>query len=349
MSYVKQTWEDLPSQNTPITAARLNHMEDGIAEAWEHGGSGVGETLRIGTILPYTGSSSNLPVGYMLCDGTALSRTTYSELFSVIGTSFGAGDGSTTFNLPNLKGRVLTGLDENDTAFDTLGETGGEKTHALSVNEMPSHGHSVTWQENCPPWVQAGGYGQITAGATASANRANTGGFSVNNSGGGQAHNNLQPYVVVNYIIKVTETTPVAAQIVGIYTESNSDGYSTNYINTLQTYSSVETRIGTWIDDKPIYRKVISNISTSSGNEFWVSINASVDTFVNISAFGKDANTGAFEPIPTVNTSDSTYNNGLRAYNSQGGSHANQIRITKGTGSIIATAFLIVEYTKTTD
>ena len=208
MSYVKQTWEDLPSQNTPITAARLNHMEDGIAEAWEHGGSGVGETLRIGTILPYSGSSSNLPVGYMLCDGTALSRTTYSELFSVIGTSFGAGDGSTTFNLPDLKGKVPVGLNSTDTSFDALGETGGNKTHR--------HTQTLAFTDQ---YVSANGLA-YTSGGTVPVSAHYTG-----------YESSLQPYVVVNYIIKVMETTPTAAQIVGTYTESDSDGYSTNYIN----------------------------------------------------------------------------------------------------------------------
>lgn len=60
---------------------------------------------------------------------------------------------------------------------------------------MPSHGHGVTWTSSCPPWVQAGGYGQIAASATGNANRANLGGVSINNAGGGGAHNNLQPYI----------------------------------------------------------------------------------------------------------------------------------------------------------
>lgn len=224
MSYTKQTWEDLPSQNTPITAARLNHMEDGIAEAWEHGGSGVGETLRIGTILPYTGNSSNLPVGYMLCNGTALSRTTYAELFNVIGTSFGAGDGSTTFNLPDLKGKVLTGLDENDTDFASMGTTGGSKfiqdhTHnsMYSVEPTGAKGSSYAGM----PFVRAG----ASTADSVIMKTASVASLTTGDAG------NLQPYVVVNYIIKVMETTPTAAQIVGTYTESDSDGYSTNYVN----------------------------------------------------------------------------------------------------------------------
>ena len=63
----------------------------------------------------------------MICDGRAVSRSDYSELFAVIGTTYGSGDGSTTFNLPNLKGRVPVGKDSSQTEFDTIGETGGSK------------------------------------------------------------------------------------------------------------------------------------------------------------------------------------------------------------------------------
>lgn len=73
--------------------------------------------MPVGSILPYGGSTP--PSGYLLCDGTAVSRTTYSELFAVIGTSFGAGDGSTTFNLPDMRGKFAEGIPSNG----TLGES----------------------------------------------------------------------------------------------------------------------------------------------------------------------------------------------------------------------------------
>ena len=85
----------------------------------------------------------------------------------------------------------------------TAGATGGEATHTLTINEMPSHSHNVTWQDNCPPWVQAGGYGQVTPTATGNANKINLGGLSINGTGGGQAHNNMPPYLVV-YVWKRT-------------------------------------------------------------------------------------------------------------------------------------------------
>lgn len=93
-----------------------------------------------GAVTAFAGSVA--PAGYLLCDGSAVSRSSYFELFSIIGTTYGVGDGSTTFNLPNLKGRVVVARDASQTEFDTLGETGGSKTHTLTIAEMPAHDHN---------------------------------------------------------------------------------------------------------------------------------------------------------------------------------------------------------------
>lgn len=93
-----------------------------------------------GSINLFAGAAA--PAGFLLCDGSAISRATYAALFAVIGTTYGAGDGTTTFNLPNLKGKVPVGLDATQTEFDVLGETGGAKTVTLTANEMPVHTHT---------------------------------------------------------------------------------------------------------------------------------------------------------------------------------------------------------------
>lgn len=146
------------------------------------------EALPAGVILPY--GASDPPLGYLLCDGSEVSRETYLNLFAIIGTAYGSGDGSTTFNLPNLKGKIPVGKDSADGDFDTLGKTGGAKTHTLTVDEMPSHNHSYANFLN-PSGTRVGWNGANGFQTTVT-----------ENTGGGQAHNNLQPYITLNYIIK---------------------------------------------------------------------------------------------------------------------------------------------------
>lgn len=186
-------------------------------------GEVTGDTLPIGAIVPY--GSSTVPTNWLVCDGSAVSRITYAELFSAIGTSFGAGDGSTTFNLPNLKGKVPVGQDSTQTEFDTMGETGGEKTHTLTINEMPSHSHKLN-----QPGSGGGNVLQFSATINEVYSSTNMGTY---DTGGGQAHNNLQPYQVVCYIIKAKQSAGLIANVSGTYSESETDVYSCDYVNDL--------------------------------------------------------------------------------------------------------------------
>lgn len=89
--------------------------------------------------LIYMFGGSVAPSGFLMCDGSAISRSTYADLFSAIGTTYGVGDGSTTFNLPDMSGRVPIGV-----SLDiALGDVGGEETHTLLTNELPSHSHGI--------------------------------------------------------------------------------------------------------------------------------------------------------------------------------------------------------------
>ena len=161
-----------------------------------------GESLPIGSMIPF-GSQENIPSNWKICDGSAISRETYAELFDVIGTSYGAGDGSTTFNLPDKRGRVSVGLDSNQTEFDTIGKKSGEKTHQLTINEMPSHDHRLTpfvdiRQGDGQTNANSGSLGTHLGGYVSKPNTL------VSPTGGDQPHNNLQPYEVDVWIIKVS-------------------------------------------------------------------------------------------------------------------------------------------------
>lgn len=205
---------------------------------WVEFDTGAAANVPIGTILEYP--STTIPEGYMICDGSAISRTTYEKLFELIGTSYGEGDGSTTFNIPNMKGKVSVGYNDNETEFNSLGKTGGEKTHTLTISEMPSHAHNVTGVTQYPNGVQASAYN-----AEASNTYYATGYWtrSSDNNGGNQAHNVLQPYIVTTFIIKISQTTPTSAQIVDGYGTSTSDGYSQNYINNALQWKSLAKNV----------------------------------------------------------------------------------------------------------
>jgi microcystin-dependent protein len=95
-----------------------------------------------GVVSAFAGAAA--PTGYLLCDGAAVSRATYSTLFATLGTTYGAGDGSTTFNLPDLDGRVPVGRDAAQPVFAALNNRGGEITHTLTVAELAGHTHTGT-------------------------------------------------------------------------------------------------------------------------------------------------------------------------------------------------------------
>jgi len=178
-----------------------------------------------GMISMFAGSSA--PSGWIICDGSAISRTTYANLFSAIGLSYGSGDGSTTFNVPNLKGKVPVGLDSADSSFDALGETGGHKETQSHTHAGDAHTHTGTTAtegahtHNYVDYTPDGGaavnfgsqytvggltnYTRTTQAGTAHSHTFTTSGASAASTGsfGGGNAGNLQPYIVLNYIIKI--------------------------------------------------------------------------------------------------------------------------------------------------
>lgn len=168
-----------------------------------------------GVVFPYAGSST--PTGFLLCYGQAVSRTTYADLFTAISTTYGSGDGSTTFNVPDLRGRSIFGKDNmggsaanrvtnaaSGITGTTLGAVGGDQN-------MPTHTHGVT----DPQHFHYYGVGGVVAngvnvrgtsgdgtnfGYVATNNSAT--GISINNAGSGTA-GNMPPAMIMNFIIKV--------------------------------------------------------------------------------------------------------------------------------------------------
>ena len=157
----------------------------------------INSTVPIGVLLPFGGTTA--PANWLLCNGSAISRTTYVDLFNVIGTSFGEGDGSTTFNLPNAKDNTLVGVNSEGNHFKTVGSTYGKETHTLTINELVPHTHDtqIPYSTNCTEF----GYNNWAMGNGGSQNVSTIENGAIS-KGGGQPFNVIQPSLAVNYIIK---------------------------------------------------------------------------------------------------------------------------------------------------
>lgn len=220
-----------------------------------------GDTYPIGTIAPYGGN--DIPANWLLCNGQEVSRVVYSELFSKIGTLWGEGNGTTTFNVPNMSGHVPIGLDADDTNFDTVGKKYGEKTHKLTVDELASHKHRNesyavgsdadgyhNWQDNLPSGAGS------TYRATANSNA----------TGGDQPHNNIQPSATFNYIIKAKNSVGLVGNVTNVSSTSTQDTYSCDYVNKalIKNYATFRLNSNIYSGDNPIKFDIISNISDNS-------------------------------------------------------------------------------------
>lgn len=186
----------------------------------------VVEQMPVGVILPFGASSA--PTGFLLCDGSAVSRTTYSALWGVIASNYGSGNGSSTFNVPDMRGRVAVGVDGAAgrlASNDAIGNTSGAETKTLSTSEIPAHSHGITdpghqhfgfrdgsnnimylyllsWSKSDPGSATDYYFNNFGGGSDTARVVSNTTGITVNNAGSGSAHSIMQPYQVVTHIIK---------------------------------------------------------------------------------------------------------------------------------------------------
>lgn len=241
--------------------------KDPNTQKWEIVNSTVtGDTLPIGAIIPY--SSDNIPDNWLLADGRAVSRIEYKKLFDVIGVTYGSGDGSTTFNLPNLKGKIPVGQDEDSLEFAPLAMEGGEKTHTHSLEN--GYAKVDISDNNRPYWKEKSvtSYSVDKEGTDGNINKNNSS-ASVNKAvelgGNTDSESNLQPYLVTNYIIKAAQSSGVVATVVdSLESESETDALSARQGKKLadKTEKNIitgeEFETNKTIDGKRIYGKRIN-------------------------------------------------------------------------------------------
>lgn len=156
----------------------------------------------VGTVIAWAGNptgSGGVPNGWLLCNGQDYSRTAYPKLWQAIGALYGSAN-STTFKVPDLRGRMPVGWLPELAQFSFIGQKGGAVEHTLTVSELPPHKHSMDQSGGGNlGFAEAGGSTRYTTGY--GAGRANTG-IVTADQGGGAPHNNLPPYLVANWLIK---------------------------------------------------------------------------------------------------------------------------------------------------
>lgn len=183
------------NENRTITQSWLYFLQLLFART---GGISGGGLVFTGTVVDFAGPTA--PNGYLACDGSEISRTTYAGLFVAIGTTWGGGDGTTTFNLPNFQGAVALG-----SGALAVGDTGGSDTTTLAIANLPAHTHTV--QDPGHQHVSLTATSVNTAGAAAGSSTAGLTGASITgialaNTGSNEPFSNLPPYGVVMKIIK---------------------------------------------------------------------------------------------------------------------------------------------------
>ena len=203
-------------------------LSNALAEIEEIKSMDLGDTMPIGSVIEWLGDIA--PTNWLILDGKAISREDYVELFEIYGTKYGAGDGSKTFNLPDLRDYVPVGKSATDSNINEIGKKYGEKNHTLSISEMPRHTHNIAGSAGAG---SSSSYSRISNVKVWESNK-------IDSSGGSKSHNNMQPSMAVNFIVKAKMSVGLTAEVVDNFnTNSSVDAASARLTNVLDSRVSI--------------------------------------------------------------------------------------------------------------
>lgn len=275
-----------------------------------------------------------------MCDGSVIEQEDYPELFEVLAGNYGI-ISREEIRLPDLRGKVTVGKDSSDTDFNELGKTGGEKEHTLTVSEMPKHNHTGGILTTNTIAGNARYYFQ-QLGATNDENFSNS--LKIGEAGGNQPHNNLQPYIVTNYIIKAKMTVAIEGEIIQeTGTASTTNVYSAKAIdNKLTTNITTGQEVATneYIDGKRVYLKR-ATFTTPNAVDIWktmITIPANSEIVNSYQVYEAESSKYPF-PFSYNNESMQIY------YNSNDGTINVKINFAY---ALNKDGYIIVKYTKNT-
>lgn len=333
------------SGKAPINATNLNHLEQGLKDLETYiltGGSVFGGNNPIGSVSLW--NMSTPPIGYLICDGTTYSKSQYPDLYDALGSDYQIS--AEQFKVPDFRGLIPIGAgthqDTNSKSKTfTLGTEYGEYEHTQTIEELVNHRHNSRVQ-----WANSPGNGVISTSTNNTYLQVDAQANNDGLTGGGQPFNVMQPSLAVNFIIKAIKSDTTMAEVKNsLASDSTTNAPSVHAVNELVNYSTTEKIVGKWIDNKPVYKKVILTTTPAekTNAEIYDCTNENIDTLIKCdsliisSALGDTLNGNYYY---------SDTNNCCVFYNSMDKSINMQLNSDTYHSE---TCYIFLEYTKTTD